>query len=90
MNNNKIYFLEILRFFSSLMVVIWHYQHFFLPFNTSAQERFVNIESSLLIIRSLDIEIGTLGVYIFFGISGVVFSATYLNTNKVLLKDYFV
>ena len=90
MNNDKIYFLEILRFFSSLMVVIWHYQHFFLPFNTNAQEKFLNIESSLLIIRGLDIEIGTLGVYIFFGISGVVFSATYLNTGKILLKDYFV
>jgi len=90
MNNDKIYFLEILRFFSSLMVVIWHYQHFFLPFNTNAQEKFLNIESSLLIIMGLDIEIGTLGVYIFFGISGVVFSATYLNTGKILLKDYFV
>ena len=90
MNNDKIYFLEILRFFSSLMVVIWHYQHFFLPFNTNAQEKFLNIESSLLIIMGLDIEIGTLGVYIFFGISGVVFSATYLNNGKILLKDYFV
>ena len=90
MNNSKIYFLEILRFFSSLMVVIWHYQHFFLPFNTNAQEKFVNIDSSLLMIRGFNIEIGTLGVYIFFGISGVVFSATYLNTKKILLKDYFI
>ena len=88
MNNNKIYFLEVLRFFSSLLVIIWHYQNFFLPFNTNAKKKLINIDTPLSNILSFDI--GTLGVYIFFGISGVVFSATYLNPKKILLKDFII
>lgn len=86
MQPNKIYSLELLRFFSSLAVVIGHYKFFFLPFNSNSynmlsENYFMSLAESL--------KLGMHGVYIFFCISGVVFSITYLNKDFISFKDFF-
>ena len=88
MENKKIYFIEILRFLSSLMVVIWHYQHFFLPYNRQSQYSLDVINSKFLNIFKFD-NLGHIAVYIFFCISGFVFSYTYLNKDPTTFKNFF-
>ena len=87
MNDQKLYLIEFLRFFASLMVVIWHYQHFFLPYNSNS---LIDINSDYKLISLITFyKIGFLGVYIFFCISGIVFAATYLNRGKISINDFF-
>ena len=43
---DRIASIEILRFFSSLMILIWHYQHFFNPYN---------IFSEIEVLKEIDI-----------------------------------
>ena len=88
MKNKKIYFIEILRFLSSLMVVVWHYQHFFLPYNRQSQYSLDVINSKFLNIFKFD-NLGHIAVYIFFCISGFVFSYTYLNKDPTTFKNFF-
>jgi peptidoglycan/LPS O-acetylase OafA/YrhL len=86
--NNKIISLELLRFISSLLVVIWHYQHFFFPYNTISPFDIINNDNEFIkLFRNSNL--GTHGVYIFFCISGIVFSLTYLK-KKFLQKNLFL
>ena len=87
MNDQKLYLIEFLRFFASLMVVIWHYQHFFLPYNSNSKDSFDVLNSKMFNI--FDFSFGILGVNIFFCISGFVFSYTYLNNNYISFKNFF-
>ena len=83
---SKIYILEFLRFLSSLAVVIGHYKFFFLPFNSNSFKIFSeNVYLSLF----EKLNIGFHGVYIFFCISGIVFSITYLNKSSVTFGNFF-
>lgn len=84
--NNKIISLELLRFISSLMVVIWHYQNFFFPYNTISSFDIFNNNNEIIKLF-LNSKLGTHGVYIFFCISGIVFSLTYLK-KKISSKDF--
>ena len=87
MNDKKLYLIEFLRFFASLMVVIWHYQHFFLPYNSNS---LIDMNSDYKLISLFpSYNIGILGVYIFFCISGIVFAATYLNKEKISINNFF-
>lgn len=87
MRNNKIYSIELLRFFSSLLVIVWHYQHFFNPFITKSNVSFENFDLYVL----YNFPFGLLGVYIFFCISGFVFSHIYLkNENNISLYNFFI
>ena len=88
MKNNKIISLELLRFFSSLLVVVWHYMHFFYPFNSISPLNIFeyNNEFLKLFFKS---QLGTHGVYIFFCISGIVFSANYLN-KVTSFRNFFI
>jgi len=87
MNDQKLYLIEFLRFFASLMVVIWHYQHFFLPYNSNS---LIDMNSDYKLISLFpSYNIGILGVYIFFCISGIVFAATYLNKEKISINNFF-
>ena len=83
----KIYSIELLRFISSLMVVIWHYQHFFFPFNTNSSLAFFDIDNYFISLIE-NTKLGFHGVYIFFCISGIVFSITYLNKKKITFKKF--
>ena len=90
----KRYFgIEILRFFTSIAVLIYHYRLFFLPYNHSSNIDFFNNISLLPYSNFLSIfyEFGIYGVHLFYTISGFVFAHIYLSTKKnVTAKDFFV
>ena len=90
---NRIASIEILRFFSSLMILIWHYQHFFNPYNIFSEIdvlKEINIQP-LYNLLSIIYTHGQIGVDIFFAISGFVFCYIYVNSeNKITLKNFWV
>ena len=90
---NRIASIEILRFFSSLMILIWHYQHFFNPYNIFSEIEVlkeINIQP-LYNLLSIIYTHGQIGVDIFFAISGFVFCYIYVNSeNKITIKNFWV
>ena len=82
----KISSIEFLRFFSSLMILVWHYQQFYLPYNFfSETEIFFNdktIQPFFKYIKLLYTH-GNYGVDFFFIISGYVFAHVYLIKKKI-------
>ncbi len=90
----KVACVELLRFISAMMVIIWHYQQFYYPYNFFSdleildgnrnQQPFYNY-------LSLFYNYGNRGVDFFFIISGYVFSYVYLLENKkIKLKFFFI
>ena len=78
MKKDRIVGIELLRFLSSLSILVWHFQHFSLvPFEKNSQPyySFLNIFY----------EYGSVGVKVFWCISGVVFFYVYLE--KILNKE---
>ena len=90
----KIASVELLRFISAMMVIIWHYQQFYLPYNFFSDTEILIInrnEQPFYNYLSLFYNYGNRGVDLFFIISGYVFSHVYLIENKVVnLKSFFV
>ena len=90
----KISSIELLRFISSFMILVWHYQHFYLPYNSFSEvELLLNNKSiqPFYSVLSLFYIYGDLGVEIFFAISGYVFSYVYLqNTKKISFKVFSI
>ena len=90
----KRYFgIEILRFFTSIAVLIYHYRLFFSPYNKSSSFDFNSILNSLPFSNFLSIfyEYGIYCVHLFYTISGFVFAHIYLNTkSEVSAKEFFV
>ena len=89
----KFSFIEILRLFSSLSVLIFHYIHFFYPFNSLYNPE-LKIDSSqfpFFFILDLIYEYGRYGVQMFWAISGFVFAHVYLDQlNKISSKDFLI
>jgi len=89
---DRIASIEILRFFSSLMILIWHYQHFFNPYNIFSKIEVLK-EISIQPLYNLFSVIythGQIGVDIFFAISGFVFCYIYVNSKKeITLKNFW-
>ena len=89
----KFYYLELLRFFSALAVLVFHYQHFFKPYSTFSN---INISESKFIqpfysILNIFYNHGNLGVPMFWTISGFVFAFVYLGEEKkVKGKQFFI
>jgi peptidoglycan/LPS O-acetylase OafA/YrhL len=90
----KISSIELLRFISSFMILIWHYQQFYLPYNSFSEvELFLNNKAiqPFYSFLSLFYIYGDFGVDIFFAISGYVFSYVYLqNIKKTNFKVFFL
>ena len=63
---NKLLGLEIMRFFSALSILIWHYQHF-------APNNFIKEQQPLYPYLSIFYEHGSFGVYVFYCVSGFIF-----------------
>ena len=86
--------IELLRFISSLMVIIWHYQQFFLPFNPFSEKEILTnnrLNQPFYDYLNLFYNYGNKGVDFFFIISGFVFAFVYLsNKNKINSKFFFV
>ncbi len=81
---NRVASLEILRFLSSISVVIFHYQNILIQNNSDliSELPFSNLINILY-------TYGYYGVHIFFTISGFIFAYTYLEKN-VSAKKFFV
>jgi peptidoglycan/LPS O-acetylase OafA/YrhL len=90
----KISSVELLRFVSSLMVLIWHYQQFYLPINfLSETQLLINGKSNQPFYDLLNLfyEYGHYGVEFFFIISGYVFALVYLSQAvKISGKKFFI
>ena len=90
---NRIASIEILRFFSSLIILIWHYQHFFNPYNIFSD---IDVLKKITIqplynLFSVIYTHGWIGVNIFFAISGFIFCCIYVKSEKkITLKNFWV
>ena len=91
---NKVASIELLRFISAFMVLVWHYQQFYLPYNPfSNLEIILSSRSIQPFYKLLNIfyNFGNKGVDFFFIISGFVFAHVYLSKyNKASFKTFFV
>ena len=89
----KYYGIEILRFLTSLSVLIYHYRHFFAPYNSSSDLNYFEISPSLPLYNLFGViyDHGIFGVHVFYTISGFVFAHVYLSTNqKISSKNFFI
>ena len=90
----KIASVELLRFISAIMVIIWHYQQFYLPYNFFSGVEVLSANRDLQPFYdylSLFYNYGNKGVDFFFIISGFVFAYVYLIENKtVKFKSFFI
>jgi peptidoglycan/LPS O-acetylase OafA/YrhL len=88
----KIYTIEILRFFTAMAIVIYHYQSFFFPYNKLISVNILNNPNIQPFYEYLFIfyKYGGYGVHIFFTISGFVFANVYLSSNRTTTaKEFF-
>ena len=89
----KFYYVELLRFFSALSVLIYHYQHFFKPYSSFSSIDILNNKFIQPFYTFLEIiyNYGNFGVPMFWAISGFVFAFVYLNREKNINgKKFFV
>lgn len=78
MNKERIVGIELLRFLSSLSILVWHFQHF-------SQVHFERNIQPFYSILNIFYEYGSVGVKVFWCISGVVFFYVYLE--KILNNE---
>jgi len=89
----KYYGIELLRLFSSISVLLYHYRHFFSPYTTYSSNNFTNIKIDLPFYSLLEVfyNNGFFGVHMFYAVSGFVFAYIYLSKNeKVSGKEFFI
>ena len=88
----KIASVELLRFISAMMVIIWHYQQFYLPYNFFSDTQILitnRDQQPFYNYLSLFYNYGNRGVDFFFIISGYVFAYVYLAENKIVKFKFF-
>lgn len=80
----RYYSIEILRFFSALVVLLYHYRHFFFPYNSFNELNYNLAQATLPFsnIIGLLYEKGFYGVHLFYAISGFVFTHIYCSSNE--------
>ena len=85
--------IELLRFLTSLSVLLYHYRHFFSPYNILSQENYESFSSNLPFynIANSFYSYGFYGVHVFYTISGFVFAYVYLSLKEeTSLKEFSV
>ena len=89
----KLYLVELLRFISSISVLIYHYKIFFFQFNGYLE---LNLNNKLFLlpfnsIINIFYKYGDYGVQMFWCISGFIISYVYLNKKyRVTSKEFFI
>ena len=89
----KLYLVELLRFISSISVLIYHYKIFFFQFNGYLE---LNLNNKLFLLPFNSIinvfyEYGDYGIQMFWCISGFIISYVYLNKKyRVTSKEFFI
>ncbi len=89
----KYFGIEILRFLTSISVLIYHYRHFFGPYNSSSNLNYFEISSSLPLYKFFGViyDHGIFGVHVFYTISGFVFAHIYLSSSeRISSKNFFI
>ncbi len=76
--------IELLRFLTSLSVLLYHYRHFFSPYNILSEKSYDSFSSNLPFYNYIEsfYTYGFYGVHVFYTISGFVFAYVYLSLNK--------
>ena len=87
----KLYLVELLRFMSSISVLIYHYKIFF-QYNGYLKLNFNNQLDQLPFnyVLNLFYRYGDYGVQMFWCISGFIMSYVYLNREKITTKIFFI
>ena len=88
----KVASVELLRFISAIMVLIWHYQQFYLPINLFSDNEILvssRDQQPFYDYLSFFFNYGNKGVDFFFIISGYVFAYVYLVENKSVKFNFF-
>ncbi len=89
----KYFSIELLRFLTSLSVLLYHYRHFFSPYNILSRENYEIFSSNLpfySIINSFYSH-GFYGVHVFYTISGFVFAYVYLSLKReTSIKEFSI
>ena len=91
MKNNKLYFIELLRFFSAFSVLVWHYQHF--SFKSYSPVNYNKNELPFNEFLRVFYEIGGSGVLVFWCISGFIFFYKYeevISKNLINSRKFFL
>ncbi len=88
----KLYLVELLRFLSSISVLIYHYKIFFFEFNSFLK---LNLNNEIYLlpfnyIFNFFYKHGDYGVQMFWCISGFIMSYVYLNRENITTKEFFV
>ena len=89
--NTKLLGLEVVRFISSLSVLVWHYQHFF--YITDKPTDFIREQQPLYSLFSPFYIYGHFGVQVFWCISGFIFFWKYreaIASKAITYKKFFV
>ncbi len=90
----KRYFsVEILRFLTSVSVLLYHYRHFFYPFNILSDDDYEIEKLELPFYNFIDwlYSYGFYGVHVFYTISGFVFAHVYLvSKEKTSFKEFSI
>ena len=89
----RYYSIEILRFLSAITVLLYHYRHFFYPYNSLNEIDYTLVQLTLPFSTILGIlyEKGFYGVHLFYTISGFVFTHIYCTSDKnTSLKNFFL
>jgi len=74
--SEKLLGIELLRFFASLSILIWHFQHF----SVFSQQEFVKTEQLFYKYLAIFYDYGDWGVQLFWCVSGFIFFYKYQNT----------
>ncbi len=85
--------IELLRFLTSISVLLYHYRHFYYPLNFLSDQNYSTLKNDLpfSFVASLFYEFGFYGVHVFYTISGFVFAYVYLSSTKASsFKQYSV
>lgn len=91
-NNFRFHSLDLLRGIAALAVVLWHWQHFFYPFNLQGLA-FVAKKQPIYKTLYLFYDFGHLAVPLFFSLSGFIFFwlySTSISENKISFKLFSV
>ena len=89
----KFTYIEILRLITSLSVLIFHYIHFFYPYNSFYGQDITFNRDELPFYQLLNLfyDYGRYGVEMFWAISGFVFAHVYLDqSRKISSKEFFI
>ena len=89
----KLYLVELLRFISSISVLIYHYKIFFFQFNGYLE---LNLNNTLFLlpfnsVMNVFYKYGSYGVQMFWCISGFIISYVYLSKKyRITSKEFFI